>query len=149
MHPDPPQTLVQAVDRLLAELSAEEREELRLMKEDQLIDLHFSLGMGIRNSFPIWGNEALLRSCAAERRRRIEAEMNKLLTANRGKKAVEADIRELFGRLLQAEAIHPDDASNYIIHAAWERLQDRMAADSATFTEIQPVRRKPWWLFWR
>src|SRR5262245_11503532 len=76
MQSEPPRSLAQAVERLLAKLPAEEQEKLRSTKEDDLIDLHFSLGMGIRNAFPIWGNEALLRSCAIERRSRIVAEMS-------------------------------------------------------------------------
>src|SRR5262249_1328915 len=102
-----------------------DQERLRSMREEDLIDLHFSLGMGIRNTFPIWGNEPLLRSCTLERRPRIEAEMKKALANARGDKRAENAIRELFGRLLQQESVHPDDDSGLIIHAAWERLQSK------------------------
>jgi hypothetical protein len=41
--------------------------EVRSLEKDQLIVLHDSWGMGIRNEFGLWeGNEALLASCAAE-----------------------------------------------------------------------------------
>jgi hypothetical protein len=34
------------------------------MSENDLIHLHFGLGMGIRNDFGLWtGNEALIESC--------------------------------------------------------------------------------------
>jgi hypothetical protein len=121
MKPEPPQSLAQAVERLLAALPAEARQRLRFMREEDLIDLHLSLGMGIRNAFPIWGNEPLLRSCAIERRPRIVAEMEKAL-ANAWFWQRSA-VREFFGRLMQQESVHPDDASGIIIHAAWERLQ--------------------------
>jgi hypothetical protein len=122
-RPQPPQTLAQAVERLMANLPAEERQRLRSMKDEELIDLHLSLGMEMRNTFPIWGNEPLLRSCAIERRRRIVPEMEKALARAGGDEQAENAIRELFGRLLQQESIHPDDASGLIIHAAWESLR--------------------------
>lgn len=115
MQPEPPRTLAQAVVRLLAGLPAEARQNLRSLKKEDLIDLHFSLGMGIRNAFRIWGNEPLLRSCALERRPRIVAELEEALAKAKGDKQAEQAIRELFGRLLQQETAHPDDASGIII----------------------------------
>jgi hypothetical protein len=149
---DPPQTLEQAVERLLADLSAEDQEKLRLMGADDLIDLHLSLGMGMRNSYPIWGNEALLRSCAIARRSRVVAEMNKLLAAARGDGPAEHRMRKLFGVLLPAETVHPDDASDLIIRVAWERLRGQPAVEETanqTDFETMPISRKPWWQFWR
>jgi hypothetical protein len=120
-QPEPPRTLAQAVERLLAELPDEDQQRLRAMKREDLILLHLSLGAGMRNEFPIWGNEPLLRSCAIDRRPRIAAEMEAALRKawfwQRGA------IREAFGRLLRRESTHPDDASQIIIEAAWERLQ--------------------------
>lgn len=59
-----PQTVDQAVDLLLTELNDEDKAAIRAMSKSDLIDLHFSLGMHIRNAFGLWqGNEALLRSC--------------------------------------------------------------------------------------
>jgi len=125
MQPEPPQTLAQAVERLLADMPTEEQQRLRSMKEGDLIELHHTLGMGIRNAFPIWGNEPLLRSCAIERRRLLVAEREKALANARFWKR--NAIREFFSRLLQLETVHPDDASGIIIHAAWERLQGKPA----------------------
>lgn len=59
-----PQTVAEAVALLLAELKAEDKAHIRAMKKDDLIDLHFSLGMYIRNHLGLWqGNEALLADC--------------------------------------------------------------------------------------
>jgi hypothetical protein len=148
MQPEPPQTVAQAVERLLADLPAEEQQRLRSMKAEDLADLHFSLGMGMRNAFPIWGNEPLLRSCAIERRPRIVAEMEKSLARAGGDKQAEIAIREFFGRLMQQESVHPDDASAIIIHAAWERLQDKHAGRPPP-RDRQAVMPKKWWQFWR
>jgi hypothetical protein len=59
-----PQTVEQAVDRLLPDMSLNNEIRLATMKADDLTDLHLSLGNYIRNSFGLWtGNEALLESC--------------------------------------------------------------------------------------
>lgn len=40
-------------------------ERLRSLAKDELIELHFSLGLNIRNGFGLWdGNQALIDSCA-------------------------------------------------------------------------------------
>ncbi len=60
-----PTSVDEAVDRLLADMQDEDTAALRAMSEDDLIDLHFGLGMYIRNAFGLWqGNKALLASCA-------------------------------------------------------------------------------------
>jgi hypothetical protein len=128
-QPDPPQTLPQAVERLLAHLSAEEQERLRATKKENLIDLHLSLGMWIRNSFPIWANEALLRSCAIERNRQIAAWME-AESAKTGEQQKNAS-RDCLSRLLQQKSVHPDDASDIIVRVAWERLQEKQAGEVA------------------
>ena len=46
---DYPKTVEEAVDRLVAGLSDEDKEKIRGMPENDLIELHFGLGMGIRN----------------------------------------------------------------------------------------------------
>jgi len=43
-----PETVTEAVDRLLVVLSDCQKAEIAAMKEDELIDLHFGLGMEIR-----------------------------------------------------------------------------------------------------
>ena len=59
-----PETVDEAVERLMTVLDDEEKNEIRSMTEDDLIDLHFSLGMVIRNAFGLhvpWSK--LLASC--------------------------------------------------------------------------------------
>lgn len=57
-----PATIAEACDILDAVLSAEDRDAFLDMTEDDLIGLHFGLGMWIRNNFGLWqGNEALMR----------------------------------------------------------------------------------------
>jgi len=59
-----PTTVDQAVDMLLSELSIEEKTKIANMSKDNLVNLHFSLGIYIRNEFKLWtGNKELLQSC--------------------------------------------------------------------------------------
>ena len=46
-----PSTVEEAVDRLMMILDDEQRISIAVMEEDELIDLHFSLGIVIRNAF--------------------------------------------------------------------------------------------------
>lgn len=60
-----PETVDEAVERLMTVLEDKEKSEIRSMTEDDLIDLHFSLGMAIRNAFDLhvpWSK--LLASCS-------------------------------------------------------------------------------------
>lgn len=60
----PPETVAEAVDRLMEILSGEEKLMIALMPEDELIDLHFGLGAAIRNAFELHGsNNRLLTDC--------------------------------------------------------------------------------------
>ncbi len=62
---DWPQTIDEAVDRLFQSMPEGEREQLRQMDKKELWELHFRLGLYIRNTFGLTeGNSALLRSCA-------------------------------------------------------------------------------------
>ncbi len=59
-----PQTVAEAGDRLVSELSLRDSSEIANMQEDDLISLHFSLGMYIREKFDLWaGNTDLMESC--------------------------------------------------------------------------------------
>lgn len=94
--PDWPQTVDEAVERILRGMSAEDKERLRSTPKDDLILFHFGWGTGIRNEFGLWGgNEALMASCA-----------------------------EAKGYGADPEFLHPDDASGVIIEAVWQRLQE-------------------------
>ena len=58
-----PSSLDEAVSKLVAGLSDKDVKTLCQTKENDLIRYHFSWGMGIRNSFGLWGgNRDLLRS---------------------------------------------------------------------------------------
>ena len=65
MNSNWPKTVAEAVDRLLNELIEANIEKIRHMKKEELIDLHFGLGMWIRNNFGLLqGNKELLEDCA-------------------------------------------------------------------------------------
>ncbi len=59
-----PKTVDEAVERLMAEISEEDKKTLMNTPERELIQYHFGLGMYIRNEFGLWqGNTDLLESC--------------------------------------------------------------------------------------
>jgi len=58
-----PKTVDESVDRLMTVLDDEHKLIVASMQEDELIDLHFSLGTDIRNSFDLHDkNSPLLKS---------------------------------------------------------------------------------------
>ena len=60
-----PKTVEEAVNRMIQEMSEEDRTRLKNTPEKDLIMYHFSLGMWVRNEFGLWqGNDELLKSCA-------------------------------------------------------------------------------------
>jgi hypothetical protein len=98
-HAPWPQTVAEAIDRLLGNMSTADREEFAGLSEDDLIQMHFGMGMGIRNQFGLWeGNNALLGDCAAA-------------------KGLSGDFSWL--------SIDPNDASTIILTALWRHLQDQ------------------------
>ena len=59
-----PETVDEAVDRLMMVLDDEQKIALIIMQEDDLINLHFSLGIAIRNAFGLHHVDSnLLASC--------------------------------------------------------------------------------------
>ena len=60
---DIPKTVDEAVQRLMSDLSLKEKNTIAKMDEADLINLHFSLGLSIRNKFLYPKNEQLLESC--------------------------------------------------------------------------------------
>ena len=58
-----PETVYEAVDRLMAEMALKDLTKLAKMKEDNLVNLHYTVGMWIRNNFVYPRNEKLLESC--------------------------------------------------------------------------------------
>jgi hypothetical protein len=64
-HSRLPETVDEAVERLMSVLEDEHKAVLAFMQEEDLIDLQFSLGLAIRNAFDLhvpWSK--LLASCA-------------------------------------------------------------------------------------
>ena len=62
----PPKTVDETIIILTKELSLKDKNTIANMEEDDLIDLHFSLGLSIRNRFLYRRNEKLLESCRQE-----------------------------------------------------------------------------------
>jgi hypothetical protein len=58
-----PETLDEAVDRLMSKMSLKDLNTVANMTEDDLINLHFTVGMWIRNNFVYPRNVKLLESC--------------------------------------------------------------------------------------
>ena len=62
-----PVTCDEAAKRAIEKLGPAGEQRLRSLAKDELIVLHDSFGLNIRNGFGLWGgNDALLASCAAE-----------------------------------------------------------------------------------
>jgi hypothetical protein len=61
------ETVDEAVERLMSILEDEHKVALAIMQEEDLMDLHFSLGMAIRNVFGLHEpGRKLLASCGVE-----------------------------------------------------------------------------------
>jgi len=59
-----PETVDQAVEQLLSDITLNNEIQILAMKEEDLMNLHFSLAAYIRDQFHLWtGNEALMESC--------------------------------------------------------------------------------------
>ena len=98
-----PRTIAEAVDRLQSTLSQTVKDETAAMPENKLLDLHFGLGIWVRNNFELWKkNITLLEECM---KIRFEGRI---------------DMPNLPSRIVW---IHPDDASGIIIRAFWARLR--------------------------
>lgn len=62
-----PKTLDAAVRTLRGLLASDELAKITLLREDELVTLHFGLGQLVRNYFGLWeGNQELLNSTGAE-----------------------------------------------------------------------------------
>ena len=60
-----PKTIDEAVDKLISELSFKDKTKIANMSDADLIKLHLSYGIYIRNEFRLWNNDSLLKSCKA------------------------------------------------------------------------------------
>ena len=59
----PPKTVEDAVNRLVIEMALKDKTTLANMEETDLVKLHFSLGIHIRNKYLYPQNDKLLQSC--------------------------------------------------------------------------------------
>ena len=67
MGSEHPKSIQEAVELLLTELSEKDQQAIRIMAEEQLSSLHFSLGNYIRNGFGLWGSNAELpKACCPD-----------------------------------------------------------------------------------
>jgi len=89
-----PETVTEAVERLLLILDGEQKIAIAAMHENDLIDLHFSLGMAIRNVFG------------------LHEPGSKLLVS----------INNTIHPDALYNSVHPDDASGVIVKAVWNKL---------------------------
>jgi hypothetical protein len=62
----PPRTVQEVVDRLVSEMPLKDKTTLANMDQADLVKLHFSLGLHVRNKFLYPKNEKLLESCRQE-----------------------------------------------------------------------------------
>lgn len=59
-----PSTIADAVNRLLSDLTIDDKHRIKNSSEDDLINFHFDLGLSIRNDFGLWEKESkLLENC--------------------------------------------------------------------------------------
>jgi len=62
-----PETVNDAVDFLMCILTDEQKNEISALQEDDLIDLHFGLGLAIRNAFGLHDLDSkLLADCGTK-----------------------------------------------------------------------------------
>jgi hypothetical protein len=113
---DWPRTLNEAVDRLTLMLSQSEKEEIASLTEADLIGLHFSLGMRIRNDFGLWReNRLLLLDCQRIKFEDVPEIPKDWLSEEWFEETPEISKKWLL--------IQPDDASMMIVRALWARLR--------------------------
>lgn len=93
-----PKSLPQAVEWLLAHWSEGDLETVRLTPPGDLIEHHFGLGLRIRNELDLWNERSALRAAGNPSTKQHGA---------------------------PAAPVHPDDASQRILEALWDRLQER------------------------
>jgi hypothetical protein len=62
-----PESVTDAVDFLMRILTDEQKNEISALREDELFDLHFTLGMAIRNAFGLHDLDSkLLADCGTK-----------------------------------------------------------------------------------
>ena len=64
---EPPRTLEEAVERLIAELTPEMRTAMIVMSREEVAGVHFGLGMAIRNGYGLHDPDSPLMDDAVEK----------------------------------------------------------------------------------
>ena len=60
-----PKNIKNATERIIAQMSEEDKQTFRGTKKDELAKFNFGLGVYIRNKFGLFdGNDALMKACA-------------------------------------------------------------------------------------
>jgi hypothetical protein len=60
-HANPLETIDEAIERLMSILDDEQKAIIGTVREEDLIDLHFGLGMAIRNAFGLYAPDNKLK----------------------------------------------------------------------------------------
>jgi hypothetical protein len=93
-----PVTCDEAAARAIEKMGPNGVERLRSLGKDELTELHFSLGLNIRNGFGLWdGNQALIDSCAGAAGTTAEPDSVSMMIITRAWEVVHGE-RKLDGR---------------------------------------------------
>ena len=93
-----PKTIKNATERIIAQMSEEEKRTLRGTKKEELAKFNFGMGVYIRNKFGLFdGNDALMKACALSQH---------------------GEIYNIF------YGDDPDSAAGVIIEAVWKELKN-------------------------
>lgn len=66
LNPELPTTCQEAIEKIAKEIDEQSVDTLKKTKKEDLVQFHFSWGMGIRNSYGLWDEESLIRRSCAE-----------------------------------------------------------------------------------
>lgn len=95
-----PENVDEAIERVISELSQKDKYILKDSAFNDLIQLHFSLEMWIRNNFGLWENNRELAMSLIEK------------------------YPDRIDKLCDSVHVEPDSASMVIIEEVWKKLQD-------------------------
>ena len=92
-----PKTIKNATERIIAQMSEEEKRTLRGTNKEELAKFYFGMGVYIRNKFGLFdGNDALMKACALSQH---------------------GEVYNIF------YGDDPDSAAGVIIEAVWKELK--------------------------
>jgi hypothetical protein len=141
-----PATVSQAVNRLLGEngLSEEDRDWiLRNPKDEVCVSLHFSLGLGIRNKFGLWGdNWRLMLSCRRMHPDDCSSVILEALCDTIRRKADPALVRRLDKQFRRAQSINIDYSGfkNITLGELIAKIQQQIEQQESVLTGVPSER---------